>query len=110
VWDGLDASAPSNSHNLLSVVDSCIPSIVCEPSKTGCNIREGQVVEQDHAVLGGIFGSYLGILEGVLAVVVSINEDQLPLAVLRLSNPESSETSISSAFAHTMTSGGTGHT
>lgn len=85
--DGLNISAPGNSHNLLSVIDAGVPAIVGQPGKSSSNFRESKIMEKYHRIRSGIFGTDLRVSKWVFAVVVSVNENQVPPPSVNISKP-----------------------
>lgn len=80
VLQGSHVSAPSNSHDLLGVVDASRPSLLANKvSPALSNIREREIVEEDESVVGTVLFNDLRIIQRSLAVVVAINEDKAPL-------------------------------
>lgn len=78
VLRGLAVATPGDAHDLLRVVDAGAPAVLHEDLEAARNLREGKVVEEDHGRLVGVLDAGAGIVGGIVAVVVAVNEEEAP--------------------------------
>ena len=61
VRDRRDAPSPSDSHNLLGLIDENVEAFALQEAKPGGNRGRGQIVKDERAVLCGVWQAGLNI-------------------------------------------------
>jgi hypothetical protein len=73
---GMDVSAPSDGHDLSSVVDASLPALCLQVKNGVSHVRRGEVVEYHCAVRGSIGLAGPRIMQGSIAVMVTVYEEK----------------------------------